>query len=251
MKFINKIICLFFLTFSSVIAEDVVAYKVTSSNHPVALVELYTSQGCSSCPPADKWLATLEESGLTQDKVIPLALHVDYWDYIGWKDEFAQTSFAQRQRKFRQLDRSTSVYTPQIMFNGDDVRKLRFSQNIKQLKNKKAPVKFELIAKVSNRDRLQVNISFVHIDNEAQKSHLVIVLAENNLKGDIKAGENKDRVLRHEHVVRLWKNLGVLRKNMAITLAIKEGWQQESLELIAFVETADLRMQQVVRLGLK
>ena len=78
------------------------------------VVELFTSQGCSSCPPADEMLHALAE----RDDVIALALHVDYWDYIGWKDEFAQAKFSKRQREYAAIGGRRSVYTPQMIVNG-------------------------------------------------------------------------------------------------------------------------------------
>jgi hypothetical protein len=87
-----------------------------------ALVELYTSKGCSGCPPADRWLSTLESRGYAPDRVVPLALHVDYWDYVGWKDPLAKRDFSLRQRKLTQLQRLALVYTPQVMLQGRDFR---------------------------------------------------------------------------------------------------------------------------------
>src|SRR5262245_46497383 len=76
--------------------------KATSGRNTTALVELYTSEGCDSCPPADRWLSSLAQA---PQKVVPIALHVDYWDYIGWKDPYAQQRFSARQRKLSQLTR--------------------------------------------------------------------------------------------------------------------------------------------------
>ena len=98
------------------------AAQCTARSGPgtAALVELYTSEGCSSCPPADRWLSTL--SSRPSSSVVPLALHVDYWDYIGWKDPYAKREFSLRQRKFTQLQRMALVYTPQVMLQGRDFR---------------------------------------------------------------------------------------------------------------------------------
>src|SRR5256886_6671722 len=93
-----------------------------SGERTVALVELYTSQGCSSCPPADRWLSGLGARGYVPQRVVPLPLHVDYWDYIGWKDPFAKGEFSARQRKLTQLQRSALVYTPQVLLQGQDFR---------------------------------------------------------------------------------------------------------------------------------
>ena len=98
------------------------ACKAESGPHTAALVELYTSEGCSSCPPADRWLSGLGERGYVPGRVVPLALHVDYWDYIGWKDPHARREFSQRQRKLSQLQRLALVYTPQVLLQGRDFR---------------------------------------------------------------------------------------------------------------------------------
>ena len=94
--------------------------KAESGEKTVALVELYTSEGCSSCPPADRWLSALAERGFAPDRVVPLALHVDYWDYIGWKDPFAKALFSARQRELAAIARSRVVYTPQVVLAGKD-----------------------------------------------------------------------------------------------------------------------------------
>src|SRR5262245_35977291 len=96
--------------------------KAQSGPGTAALVELYTSEGCSSCPPADRWLATLGQR-YAPGSVVPLALHVDYWDYIGWKDPYAKREFSLRQRKLSQLQRMALVYTPQVVLQGRDFRR--------------------------------------------------------------------------------------------------------------------------------
>jgi hypothetical protein len=83
---------------------------------PVVVVELYTSQGCSSCPPADEFLAMLA----SDPRILPLALHVDYWDYIGWEDKFAQPKFSDRQRAYARAVGSRTIYTPQLIIGGAD-----------------------------------------------------------------------------------------------------------------------------------
>ena len=109
-----------FLTLGVAAAQ---AAQCVSESGPgtTALVELYTSEGCSSCPPADRWLASLGER-YAPGSVVPLALHVDYWDYIGWKDPYAKREFSLRQRKLTQLQRLAFVYTPQVVLQGRDWR---------------------------------------------------------------------------------------------------------------------------------
>src|SRR5688572_25171016 len=101
------------------------ACSAVSGAHTAALVELYTSEGCDSCPPADRWLSGLGERGYVPSRVAPLSLHVDYWDYIGWKDPYAKPAFSGRQRKLTQLQRLAFVYTPQVILQGRDFRAWR------------------------------------------------------------------------------------------------------------------------------
>lgn len=226
-------------------------YKATSSKHPVGLIELYTSQGCSSCPPAEKWLGELEQRGIKGDQAVPLALHVDYWDYIGWKDQFAQKYFTARQYQYRKTNHSASVYTPQIMFNGNDVRGVGLENGLNDLKSKQAAVSFNVRADTINNNRLKVAIDFDRIDPVAKNSRLVVVLAENNLVGHIDAGENEGRMLKHNHVVRLWKNMGQVRSKHSLELPINPNWKRDNLEVVVIVETADMQTQQALQLALK
>lgn len=92
------------------------AAAASAQAEPVVVVELYTSQGCSSCPPADEFLAMLA----SDPRILPLALHVDYWDYIGWEDHFAQAKFSDRQRAYARAVGSRTIYTPQLIIGGAD-----------------------------------------------------------------------------------------------------------------------------------
>lgn len=97
------------------LAEETAASGTAGQRQPV-LVELYTSQGCASCPPADEFLAELA----LHDEVVALALHVDYWDYIGWEDSFAQAAFTERQKSYARAVKSRMIYTPQMIVGGLD-----------------------------------------------------------------------------------------------------------------------------------
>jgi hypothetical protein len=99
------------------------ACSTYSGPHTTALVELYTSEGCDSCPAADHWLSSLFARGFMPDQVVPLALHVAYWDYMGWKDPFAKGEFSARQRRLAQMRRPVIVYTPQVLLQGQDFRR--------------------------------------------------------------------------------------------------------------------------------
>ena len=113
-----------FLIVGALMGAPALAAQCTaqSGERTVALVELYTSEGCDSCPPADRWLSGLGAQGYVPGRVVPLSLHVDYWDYIGWKDPYAKREFSSRQRKLTQLQKLAFVYTPQVMLQGRDFR---------------------------------------------------------------------------------------------------------------------------------
>src|SRR6185312_7071942 len=93
--------------------------RAHSPDHSTALIELYTSEGCDSCPPADRWLSSLSKQKLG-DRAVALALHVDYWDRLGWKDRFGSAGFSQRQREESARSGGEFVYTPQVMLQGRD-----------------------------------------------------------------------------------------------------------------------------------
>ena len=88
----------------------------------VAVLELFTSHGCSSCPPADRWLRTLTDHPGLWDEVVPMSFHVDYWDDLGWPDRFARAAFSERQRTYRRVGASGGVYTPGFFINGEEWR---------------------------------------------------------------------------------------------------------------------------------
>jgi len=96
----------------------------------VALLELYTSEGCDSCPPADKWISTLPLKHLSDDQVIPLAFHVDYWNDLGWTDRFSQASFSDRQRLLSARRGADFVFTPQLLLNGKNYHRAIFFDHI-------------------------------------------------------------------------------------------------------------------------
>ncbi len=216
--------------------------KVESSKNRVALLELYTSEGCSSCPPADKWLGNLSEQGIGLDKLVPLSLHVDYWNYIGWKDPYSAAEYTQRQRQIAQRNRLRSIYTPQMVFNGRDYRGWR-RQSVNQLVNEVngwpalAKIAFNWPAITNNI--FSTSITSELIDNGVSSSTLYVALYENNLVSNVTAGENDGRSLHHDYVVRKMFAIpfsGKRKITKAIDIELKQGWNKENLGLAAFVQ---------------
>lgn len=106
------------------------ACSAESGNARVALLELYTSEGCDSCPSADRWLCALPQRGHTPQRVTALAFHVDCWNYLGWQDPYAQSRFSARQRDASRRHQTRVVYTPQLLLDGADYRRALFRDDI-------------------------------------------------------------------------------------------------------------------------
>lgn len=222
------------------LSPSVLALECSAASGParVALLELYTSEGCSSCPPADRWLSQLSAQGFAADRVIPLALHVDYWDYIGWRDRFANPAFSARQREMARLAQGGVVYTPQVAINGRDFRNWHsssgFATQIADLKQAPATANIQLKVSRPTPDKIQT-----HISVSGQKDNLVLYLAlyENDLWSAVAAGENAGSKLRHDYVVREWR--GPTRIGDAAwlqTLQLKPEWQGDKTGVVAFLQ---------------
>lgn len=180
-----------------------------SGPQTAALVELYTSEGCDSCPPADRWLSGLGPAGYVSDRVVPLSLHVDYWDYIGWKDPFAKREFSNRQRKLTQLQRNAFVYTPQIMLQGQDFRQWgtsAFDQAVSRINARLAKARLGLEIAALKKDTISIRAEAELVD-PSQKEDAALYLAsyENKLASQVTAGENRGHTLAHDYVVLEWQ----------------------------------------------
>jgi hypothetical protein len=177
--------------------------EAVSGPHTAALVELYTSEGCNSCPPADRWLSTLKPG-----KLVPLSLHVDYWDYIGWKDPYAKREFSQRQRKLSQLQRNALVYTPQVLLQGRDYRQWgspAFDKEVERITSRPAAARIRLAVSAVSPRSMTVEADADILDpGQAKDAVLYIAAYENKLSGRVTAGENRGETLRHDYVVLEW-----------------------------------------------
>jgi hypothetical protein len=178
-----------------------------SGANTTALVELYTSEGCSSCPPADRWLSSLAERGYVPQRVVPIALHVDYWDYIGWKDPYAKRDFSLRQRKLTQLQRLALVYTPQVVVQGSDFRgwgTAAFDETVAKINARPARARLSLEIVSSKSDVLALRAT-ASVDSSLQDdAALYLAVYENRLESQVTRGENRGRRLAHDHVVLEW-----------------------------------------------
>ena len=186
-----------------------------------------------------------------------MALHVDYWDYIGWKDTFANPAFARRQRDMTASGHARGVYTPQIVINGQDTRswlsESRFKSEVASIN--RMPAKAEIRLAVNSTTAKSLQISTNIQTSEAGPLVYYLALQENNLQSIVNAGENRGEQLRHDYVVRQW--LGPLKVgadgkiNASHEIQLQPAWKQRDLSVVAFVQnSATGEILQALGLGL-
>jgi hypothetical protein len=191
--FLTPFFCLMVLCSSFCLNAAPVVFQ--SSENLSSLLELYTSEGCSSCPPAEAWLTRLKVSPDLWKDFVPIAFHVDYWDYLGWRDPWAKKEFSERQSLYAQSWRSDSVYTPGFVLNGKEWRAWSRSKSTPSSTVKPG------ILKVSSADLKNWDVSFTPStpSNESYEAHAALLAS--GLTSDVKAGENKGRRLDHDFIV--------------------------------------------------
>lgn len=208
------------------------------------LVELFTSEGCSSCPPAEELLARYDRDQPFEDvELITLAFHVDYWDELGWKDEFASALFTQRQSLYARKFRTGRIYTPQMVVDGD----IQFvgSREKDALKAIKKSVKQPkaLIDLAIAEHKLNISISELSSD---QASTVFVAFAEDGLGSDVVGGENAGKSLQHVSVVRELRAIGLISGNdrgfeASVPLPTDRDWNLENVRVIVFIQENSTR----------
>jgi hypothetical protein len=182
-------------------AAEAPSWIFTSAKNQTILLELFTSEGCSSCPPADRWLSRWKHDARLWKKVVPLAFHVDYWNYLGWTDRFAKPAYSSRQRRYADKGYAASVYTPGIFTDG---REWRGWFRNPQLKLKSSPSVGTLRVTADPR-----NLSALFDPVQPMDKSLVLNVAVIgfDIHSAIAGGENRGKVLNHDFVVLDWRVL--------------------------------------------
>ena len=169
--------------------------RIQSPAHQVALVELYTSEGCSSCPPADRWMSELKNDKRLWTSMVPVAFHVDYWDYIGWKDRFASATYSTRHRDYHRYAGLRSVYTPGFLVKGEEWRGWFRLPTL----NLDQPPAAGVITLDIGADGTRVDASYDAKSPQPLELHMALLGFD--LQTEVRAGENDGRVLHHDFVV--------------------------------------------------
>jgi hypothetical protein len=191
---------------AAALAQSALSCSAQAGAQPPAVVELYTSEGCSSCPPADRWLSALKG----RSDVLALAFHVNYWDRLGWPDRFANAATTERQHLLQRTSGAPYVYTPQVVVNGNDQRSWS-GASLPRLPA--SPVALTL-ARDANVVRATVGAS-------SQRLAGYWAVLEDGHSSRVKAGENAGETLAHDHVVTLYKPVAAWSPGAAQTLSLE------------------------------
>ena len=202
-------VCIFLLLSVSVKADVI----ITSPDTQVSLLELYTSEGCSSCPPADKWISKLKSHSGLWRSLVPVGFHVDYWNYIGWVDRFSSPEYSARQRRYARTKNLKTVYTPGFLLNGEEWRSSFGVITLSTETDKKVG---PLSLKISN---MELSAIFNTVEVLSDKTLILnVAVLGFDIKTDVKAGENHNKELKHDFTVLGYKSIPLYKDNSAYSV---------------------------------
>ena len=218
-------------------------------NQPFILLELFTSQGCSSCPSADKLVEkTLVDAQKSGKKVYALSYHVDYWDRLGWKDPFSQAQFTQRQYEYAKWMNNANVYTPQIVVNGTDEFVGSDSKKMTQVINKLSYSNTKINFKFENIEWKNEVINFnINLSELPKNSQLTVALVNKNTETSVPKGENEGRKLTGINVVRVLHKISSTTLKNEVKVMIPKNLEKSNTEIIAFLQ--DKNTHQITGVG--
>lgn len=223
-------------------SESEIVLSINSAPTITPLVELYTSEGCSSCPPADQFLGRL--GGLLDDqfRAVPLAFHVDYWNWLGWTDPFSKEQFTERQRVVAEYNAQRSIYTPELVVAGKEARGggQIFDWITKNNSTKSSvDIKLRVIAKTPYL--LEADVMFENMASGI-RPEVYYAVYENSIVREIAGGENEGKTLSHEYVVRHWSQSRTIAHGSSsqnVLLELDEDWNLENLGIAIVVINPD------------
>lgn len=202
-----------------------------------ALIELFTSEGCSSCPPADAILEEVQKK-YSDKNVLVISYHVDYWDKLGWKDVFSNPLFTERQEYYSNLFRLNSIYTPQAVVNGKKEfvgsNKTKLISSIDEQLNEKMAASIQL--KATADDPGKINVSYSCESPNAKNEQLILLLAQKMATNKIMRGENEGRTLHHINIVREFNELSITSKAEKATFDLPNGLKKEDVFFVGFIQ---------------
>ena len=212
------------------------------------IVELFSSEGCSSCPPADAWLASLDRlQNVDGVSVLALEEHVDYWDRLGWRDPFGQPQFAERQAEYSRVLPDRRTYTPEIVIDGTTAVQSGDEEQASRDLRASASQPRARVALSRQGDRVTVDASDIPGSEGAE---VWLAITESGLSTDVAQGENAGRHLAHAPIVRALRKLGVARGgafHLETAIEADPSWAPRALRVVAFVQ--QMRSRRIVGAG--
>lgn len=205
--------------------------RLQSGPQQTVMIELYTSEGCNSCPPAESFLNQLAQDKQLWHTYIPLAFHVDYWDYLGWRDTFATTANTQRQQTYGKVLQARTIYTPEFFVNGKEWRRGFFGGSPSVTTNQVG------ILKVGLHDR-QLTATFAPQHAYTSPLQLHVAILGMGLASDIGAGENAGRHTTHQFVVLSHTQVSSDKPQWHTTLPPIHDHQPKQTALVVWVSVA-------------
>lgn len=234
-KKLNKwwLVLLSLVVVNSALAQQI---KATSGPYRTPVVELYTSEGCSSCPPADEWISKLGRAMSSEFHAVPLAFHVDYWNRLGWPDPYSDSEFTKRQQQHAVNNRQRSIYTPEFLVSGKETRGTSaVVEHIKSANTELAEVLITFGVMPLDSGDL---VAELLVENSVSGAELYLAIFENNIVRQIEGGENKGRTLHHDFVVRHWVKVATLQSGAyegAHEITMDDKWNTEEIGFAAVV----------------
>jgi hypothetical protein len=242
-----KVLLISTIAFLSVVnGVPTTASESSSDGRTPVLVELFTSEGCSSCPPADVLLQKLDRQPVAGEQLIVLSEHVDYWNHIGWKDPFSARFYSDRQSAYARRLGLDSVYTPQMVVDGADEfvgsdAALADSAFVKALRRPKLAVRLSAVS-IGVADVLHAHLEAGGLPPSfgVREADVYIAVALNHAESQVAHGENAGRMLTHTAVVKSLVKVGTARQGQMfvqeVRLKLDSGHDARNLRLIAFVQ---------------
>ena len=232
MKIVKPIIPALLLVIITLVVYAGKKTDINTSANGFALIELFTSEGCSSCPPADALVARVQKED--RDKpVYILAYHVDYWNHLGWKDQFSSAAFSQRQRQYSAWLKA-EVYTPQIVVNGK--REFVGSED--------GTLHSAIQSSLQKTENSGLTFSTVHIDHDQLNiqyqtrggNALLIAFVLKSASTQVKSGENGGHTLSHINIVKALNSITLRQANGNASVRLPEGYNPQTWDIIGFTQ---------------
>jgi hypothetical protein len=189
-----KLILLGFLAVPITTAKAWIPFVLDSGDQQISLLELYTSEGCSSCPPAEAWFSTLKNDPGLWEKLVPVSFHVDYWNHLGWPDPYSSEDYTQRQREYGAQWRSESIYTPEFVLNGMEAHPME--GNIGMISSDHLPGTL----KATLQSDGSLRVAFLPRKPVTKTLIAEVALLGNDITGIVPRGENAGRNLHHDFI---------------------------------------------------